>query len=500
MSDQTVWAEALISAVARAFYEDEHAVLIDVLLRDKFLRDDDMGPRLSLPARQLRRALQFLQYEQLVKYELVDDLAQGGSQQTKFWYIDINHAVHVIRLRIHLLRRKLEQAELRARSSSVYLCPGYEKKTCNGRYTETEAQMIVDAGTGLFLCRECYAAHEANPDPPGRETYTLRLVDNTRDLRRAVDHMRRVNAQLSAKTAGADGAGGHQQVLRPGIYDLLQKARTRGSGPLTANLPSENLALDIGSKRLAGTGRTAGIRAKKLVQQGVVVDGNSGVRRFFGSADRTEDGADDLNFLKNAMGQEVAFVVEKGGGARANLLATQAGRRRTKLLDAAASRVGVEVDPVTALVVADRKRRRGSTDRDIDDIDGDGDDEGKGKGKDKKRQRGQKGTRRIVAGCALYFLDDNIGRRGREERVVDTDDGGDDYNGDGDGDEDSDDEDEDMVLDPTDEYLRLPEEERRMIFQTLYPTIVNQQRKVLKRGSDSSDEVEEEGGVEWEEG
>ena len=84
--------------------------------------------------------------------------------------------------------------------------------------------------------------------------------------------------------------------------------------------------------------------------------------------------------------------------------------------------------------------------------------------------------------------------------MVDTDDGGDDYNGEGDGDEDSDDEDEDMVLDPTDEYLRLPEEERRMIFQTLYPTIVNQQRKVLKRGSDSSDEVEEEGGVEWEEG
>ena len=58
MSDQTVYAEALIAAVARAFYEDEAVCLIDVLIRDKFLRDDDMSPRLSLPAKQLRRTLQ----------------------------------------------------------------------------------------------------------------------------------------------------------------------------------------------------------------------------------------------------------------------------------------------------------------------------------------------------------------------------------------------------------------------------------------------------------
>lgn len=42
-----------------------------------------MAPRLSLPAKQLRRALQFLEEEQLVKHELVDDLAMGGSQNTK---------------------------------------------------------------------------------------------------------------------------------------------------------------------------------------------------------------------------------------------------------------------------------------------------------------------------------------------------------------------------------------------------------------------------------
>ena len=81
-------AEALISTIARAFYDDDVVCLIDVLLRERYLRDDDMHVRLSLPAKQLRRTLQFLEEEQLVKHESVDDLAMGGSQNTKFWYIE----------------------------------------------------------------------------------------------------------------------------------------------------------------------------------------------------------------------------------------------------------------------------------------------------------------------------------------------------------------------------------------------------------------------------
>jgi transcription initiation factor TFIIE subunit alpha len=86
--DLTSHAEHLISTIARAFYDDDIVCLIDVLLRDKFLRDDDMAPRLSLPSKQLRRVLQFLEEEGLVRHELVDDLAMGGSQTTKFWYIE----------------------------------------------------------------------------------------------------------------------------------------------------------------------------------------------------------------------------------------------------------------------------------------------------------------------------------------------------------------------------------------------------------------------------
>jgi transcription initiation factor IIE alpha subunit len=360
MSDLTVYAEALIATVARAFYDDYAVCVIDVLIRDKFLRDDDMGPRLQIPAKKLRGTLQFLQDEHLVRSETVDDLAQGGSAATKFWYIDYNHAVHTIRLRLHLLRRELQEAEMQARSSSFYLCPGYDTKRCNGRYTEEEAQQVVDQETGLFLCQECLLNYGEDPNGPARDTYTLQLVDNSKDLKLAIDNIRRVNVQLSGKTIG-------DQQLRAGIYDLLQKTRphvTAGGGghsggvrggashhnrmtvePITSNLPSENFALGRGSKRLAGTGRTVNSKARKLQQQGVAGSANEARNILVGGRDggagRSSEGA-DLTFLKNAMGNEIAFSVERGGGARATLLATRT-RRRRKLIDAAATRVGAGV-------------------------------------------------------------------------------------------------------------------------------------------------------------
>lgn len=347
MSDLTVYAEALIATVARAFYDDEAVCIIDVLIRDKFLRDDDMAPRLQLPAKRLRATLQFLTEEHLVRSETVDDLAQGGSQATKFYYLDYNRSVHSIRLRLHLLRKKLEHAELRARSSSFYLCPGYKLKRCNGRYTEEEAQQVLDTNTGLFLCQECARNYQNDPNGLPVENYTLQLVDNTKELKEAMDNLRRVNVQLSSKFIGS-----HQ--LRTGIYDLLQKVRGKGKVPITSNLPSENFALGIGSKRLAGTGRTAGIKAKKLEQKGMAESAAQARHYLVGGGSR-QSGDGDLMFLKNAMGQELHFCVERGGGARAQLLAT-ARRRRRKLMDAAASRVGAML-PLYIRVEESRKRK-----------------------------------------------------------------------------------------------------------------------------------------------
>ncbi len=65
----TKYAEQLIRAVARAFFTDEYVLVIDVLIRDRFLRDDDMGPRLKLGTKGLKKVLERLEKEMLVKKE-----------------------------------------------------------------------------------------------------------------------------------------------------------------------------------------------------------------------------------------------------------------------------------------------------------------------------------------------------------------------------------------------------------------------------------------------
>lgn len=470
MGDKTVYAEALISTVARAIYDDDVVCLIDVLLRDRFLRDDDMGPRLSLPAKKLRITMQFLQDEQLVKYELVDDLATGGSQASKYWYIDIHHAVNVIRYRIFLLKQKLDQDELIARSSSMYLCPGYKSKTCNGRYTEAEAQQIVDPTRGHFLCQECFSNHRNNPEPPGLETYTLQLVDNTKALKQAEENIRRVRVQLNGKRIG-------YQQLRVGIYDLLYKIKM-GKGTLSSNLPSENKEKGIGTERLAGTGRTAHSKAKR-----------NKLLEAQGKGEQKNERANNFNFLKNAKGEDIWFEFEKGSGARANLLATRS-RRKSKLMDAAASRVGAGLSFLEKTIQATKKVAEKEEDKD----------------KDEKSKKKTKDVRSLPS--LPFFLKYRIGtdlsahRYGKkrsldEMKLTDT------QMSDSDNDDESDDDDE--YMHDMGELRKMSLEERRTYFQRNYKIEMARQKKLSAAQNQalllSDDNSETDGDiVTWEDG
>ena len=120
----TLLAESLIRNVARAFYGDSEVFLVDVLLRDKYLRDDsDLASRLKLPTQNIRGILTMLNQEGLVEREKVDDLDEGGSRSTDYWYIDLWRATKVIALRTHLMIRKIKDREARARGTGQSECP-----------------------------------------------------------------------------------------------------------------------------------------------------------------------------------------------------------------------------------------------------------------------------------------------------------------------------------------------------------------------------------------
>jgi len=108
------------------------------------------------------------------------------------------------------------------------------------------------------------------------------------------------------------------------------------------------------------TGRTAGIKARKLEQQGVAGTAESARNILVGGGKRAGFQS-DLTFLKNAMGDGVHFCIEKGGSARANLLSQQPlnpQRKKRKLLDAAATRIGTTVTLLDKNENEEREQRR----------------------------------------------------------------------------------------------------------------------------------------------
>ena len=66
-----VVAERLIGTVARCFYGDTTVVVLDALIREKFIREEEMGPRLRLKEKDWRKVVNQLEEELLIQSEKV---------------------------------------------------------------------------------------------------------------------------------------------------------------------------------------------------------------------------------------------------------------------------------------------------------------------------------------------------------------------------------------------------------------------------------------------
>jgi len=237
---------------------------------------------------------------------------------------------------------------------------------------------------------------------------------------------------------------------------------------------------------LAGTGRTAGIKAKKMEQQGVAESAAQAKKYLVGGAGQRQE---DLLFLKNALGHEVQFTVEKGGGARAQLLASKR-RRCRKLMDAAASRIGASL-PLHLRVAEEARKRKAADDA-------------------KQEEERVKGRKLMRPGATLEFLNDNIGRGVLEDATfVDASL----VSQDGVGEEEDDAPEqlyEIVLVDDTEELRQLSDEARLLAFQSQYQLEMERQTELLQlqpsplgsptRGTHGGMMSDEEEDVPWEDG
>lgn len=226
MSNAIVIAELLISTVARAFYSDTYVVLLEGLMHEKYIIEEELGPRLKLSAKEVRKITTQLEYEMLVKVENVS--IDDSKSFVKCYYIDYQQFVDAVRFRIHLMQKSIVSEEKTELSESFYQCP-----TCKAKYGALEAQRLLSADM-KFICNNCCPANNFRATI-SEAYYRLVEVDNTGKLSKLQLLERKMEEQMN------------KSKLHDGIFELLAQLR---DVPLSHNLPSLNISRGVRSSKI----------------------------------------------------------------------------------------------------------------------------------------------------------------------------------------------------------------------------------------------------------
>eukprot|EP00871_Galdieria_phlegrea_P000974 jgi/Galph1/1878/GphlegSOOS_G574.1 len=145
--------EDLVRIIARSFYSDIHVVVIDFLVREKYVRQDVLSKRLHLPVKELRTLLLKLQEQKILKSEVrLQKKTQKNTEYQRamkatFWYIDFYNLVDNITYRVdnmrHLVQEKVAQGQL----YQTFRCP-----RCKEVYSSLDSSRLFVPSEGVMRC------------------------------------------------------------------------------------------------------------------------------------------------------------------------------------------------------------------------------------------------------------------------------------------------------------------------------------------------------------
>ena len=171
MSNSSFLVEKLIELVGRAFYSDNYIIILDTLVREKFIREEELGPRLKILSKDIRKIISQLESEMLISYE---NMIMDDGRVAKCYYINYQLFVHIIRYRIHLLKKQLASTEQTILNDIFYQCP-----TCLLTYSSLQVQ-ILQNNDYKFVCSNC-CPYENYRTAPSESYYILKELDKNSD-------------------------------------------------------------------------------------------------------------------------------------------------------------------------------------------------------------------------------------------------------------------------------------------------------------------------------
>lgn len=137
--------------VLRGFYEVEHMLVIDILIRKIYMTEEDIEELIKFEKKQLRNVITQLKNEKILKARIkMETGPDKKSKKQNYYYINYRGFVNVVKYKLDHMRRKIETEERDNTTRASFICT-----QCKKTYTDLEADQLCDLTTGEFRCNYC---------------------------------------------------------------------------------------------------------------------------------------------------------------------------------------------------------------------------------------------------------------------------------------------------------------------------------------------------------
>ncbi|XP_008327128.1 general transcription factor IIE subunit 1 isoform X2 [Cynoglossus semilaevis] len=217
----------LAKQVVRGFYGVEHALALDVLIRNPCVREEDMLELLKFDRKQLRSVLNTLKADKFVKCRMrVETAPDGKTTRHNYYFINYRVMVNVVKYKLDHMRRRIETDERDNTNRASFRCP-----CCFSTFTDLEANQLYNPMTGTFHCTFCQTEVEEDESVcPDARTLVARfneqiepiyvLLRETEDVNLSHDLLEPEPAEIPAlkesreraAASSANAAGPHREA------------------------------------------------------------------------------------------------------------------------------------------------------------------------------------------------------------------------------------------------------------------------------------------------
>ncbi|NP_001080455.2 general transcription factor IIE subunit 1 L homeolog [Xenopus laevis] len=160
----------LAKYVVRGFYGLEHALALDILIRNPCVKEEDMMELLKFDRKQLRAVLNTLKGDKFIKCRMrVETATDGKTTRHNYYFINYKLLVNVVKYKLDHMRRRIETDERDSTNRASFKCPN-----CCSTFTDLEANQLFDPMTGMFRCTFCQTEVEEDESAmPKKDARTL---------------------------------------------------------------------------------------------------------------------------------------------------------------------------------------------------------------------------------------------------------------------------------------------------------------------------------------